>query len=155
MLTGGSIHRWRRGHRRRTANGVGVFGGPGSADDPQALADLLDRHEAITRWAEAAGADLPVSTAGVRTVEALIDTWRDSPSPQLTNRVGLFLGTVMTREITGARWHLWPNGHPVVRLVTGEDVDVTALAAARVRSGRPSLTAVLERAAAADGPGPR
>jgi hypothetical protein len=55
---------------------------------------------------------------------------------------GLFLGTVIVSAIRGAHWRLWPNGHPVVRLASGRDLDVIALANDRLRSGQPRLTDV-------------
>jgi SAM-dependent methyltransferase len=35
---------------------------------------------------------------------------------------------VIVATIAGARWRLWPNGHPVVRLASGRDLDVAAMA---------------------------
>jgi hypothetical protein len=61
---------------------------------------------------------------------------------------GLFLGTVIVSTIHGAHWRLWPNGHPVVRLASGRDLDVIALANDRLRSGQPRLAAVYNDAAA-------
>lgn len=146
---------WRHGRERGAARGVGVFGGPGFADDAQGLTDLLGRHEDLTDWMSTAGADLQVSAAGLEAVHALMDTWRDAPAltPNLANKVGLFLGTVLIHEISGASWHIWPNGHPVVRLTTRKDFDVTALTETRVRTGHPHLTTVLDQAAAANGSG--
>jgi Family of unknown function (DUF6278) len=37
---------------------------------------------------------------------------------------------------------LWPNGHPVVRLATGQDLDVVALANDRISKGAPLLADV-------------
>jgi hypothetical protein len=146
---------WRHGRKRGAARGVGVFGGPGFADDAQSLTDLLGRHEDLTDWMSTAGADLQVSAAGLQAVDVLMDTRRDAPAltANLANKVGLFLGTVLIHEISGAGWHIWPNGHPVIRLTTGKDFDVTALTETRVRTGHPHLTAVLDQAAAANGSG--
>jgi hypothetical protein len=55
---------------------------------------------------------------------------------------GLFLGTVIVSTIHGAHWRLWPNGDPAVRLASGHDLDVIALANNRLRSGQPRLAAV-------------
>ncbi|WP_344810093.1 DUF6278 family protein [Microlunatus ginsengisoli] len=142
-----------RRHRRKhgTARGVAVFGTSGFADDSQGLTDLLGRHERLIGWMRAAGLDLEVSAAGLQTVDAMVGTWRDDPivAPGLTNDVGIFLGDVMVHEISGARWHVWPNGHPVIRLADGKEIDVTAQTSTRVRKGRPHLNAILDQAAAA------
>jgi len=34
---------------------------------------------------------------------------------------------------------VWPNGHPVVRLASGRELDVVAMGATRVREGTPQL----------------
>lgn len=103
-----------------------------------------------------AGADLEVSAGGLQAVDAMIDTWRDTPAaaPNLANEVGLFLGSVLVHEIIDASWHAWPNGHPVIRLTTGKEFDVTALTATRVRKGQPRLKAILDQAVAATGTRP-
>ena len=48
---------------------------------------------------------------------------------------GLFLGSVIVATVAGARWRLWPNGHPVVRLASGRDLDVDTMANDRVSKG--------------------
>lgn len=42
--------------------------------------------------------------------------------------VGLFLGTVIINGGAGARWRVWPNGHPVIVTASGRELDVVALA---------------------------
>ena len=128
-----------------------MFGAPGFADDPEGLAVLLGRHERITEWTRAAGLDLQVSASGLQTVDAMIDEWRDDESiaPALSNEVGLFLGDVLLHEVSGSHWHVWPNGHPVIRLKKGQEIDVTAQARTRASEGQPHLSATLEKARAA------
>lgn len=46
---------------------------------------------------------------------------------------------MLIREITGACWQFWPNGHPVVRLINGEELDVIALTTTRLCTGQPRL----------------
>jgi hypothetical protein len=70
---------WRHRRKRGTAQGVAVFGTSGFAEDPQGLTDLLGRHERLTDWMRTAGLDLRVSAAGLQTVDAMIDAWRDDP----------------------------------------------------------------------------
>jgi hypothetical protein len=54
---------------------------------------------------------------------------------------GLYLGTVIVRHYPGARWHIWPNGHPVVRLPSGGDLDMVAAVSNRARTRQPGLAA--------------
>jgi hypothetical protein len=61
---------------------------------------------------------------------------------------GLFLGSVIVATVVGARWRLWPNGHPVVHLASGRDLDVAAMASDRVSKGAPRLADVYADAAA-------
>ena len=60
----------------------------------------------------------------------------------------------MLHEISNARWHLWPNGQPVIRLGNGRELDVTAVTRTRIRKGRPHLNAILDNAARAAGSAP-
>ena len=61
---------------------------------------------------------------------------------------GLFLGSVIVATVPGARWRLWPNGHPVVRLASERDLDVTAMASDRVTNGAPLLADIYASAVA-------
>jgi Family of unknown function (DUF6278) len=64
------------------------------------------------------------------------------------DEAGRFLGTVIVAQVPGARWRLWPDGHPVVRLPAGRDLDVIAVAHDRVSTGAPLLADVYAGAAA-------
>lgn len=70
----------------------------------------------------------------------------------LANEAGLYLGSVIVGTVSGSRWNLWPNGHPVVRLPSGQDLDVVALVSDQVAKGAPGLAGIYARAAAG-GPG--
>jgi hypothetical protein len=58
-------------------------------------------------------------------------------------------GSVIVAAAAGARWRLWPDGHPVVCLASGRDLDVAAMAGDRVRKGRALLFGAHAGAAAA------
>jgi len=64
---------------------------------------------------------------------------------------GLFLGTVLVVNVPGARWRLWPNGHPVIRLPSGRDLGVVALAHDRATKGTPLLADIYATAAGPPG----
>ena len=70
----------------------------------------------------------------------------------LGNEAGLFPATVIIASVAGARWRVWPNGHPVVRLASGRELDAVAVGDDRVSKGAPRLTAAYAGAAA--GPQP-
>ncbi|TWP33981.1 DUF6278 family protein [Leekyejoonella antrihumi] len=53
-----------------------------------------------------------------------------------------YLGSVIVAAAPGATWTVWPNGHPVVSLASGRDIEVVAVASQRVASGAPSLRGV-------------
>jgi hypothetical protein len=57
----------------------------------------------------------------------------------LASHVGLYLATVIAGTVPGARWRLWPNGHRVLRLPSGRNIDVIAIANRRVSMGSPLL----------------
>jgi hypothetical protein len=57
----------------------------------------------------------------------------------LGSHAGLYLGTVIAGSVPGAHWQLWPNGHPVVRLPSGRDLDVVAIATNQISEGSPRL----------------
>jgi Family of unknown function (DUF6278) len=122
-----------------------VFGPRRFADDADGLASLLGRRERLAAWLATQGRHFEDSPETLAVVDSLLDGWVMDPEigPQLGNEVGLFLGSVIVRVVAGARWQLWPNGHPVVRLRSGHEYDVVALVEQRLRANGPGLTEVL------------
>lgn len=55
-----------------------------------------------------------------------LDGWSTGPGnfPFLEHEIGCYLGTVILIHAPGTRWRIWPNGHPVVQLASGADLDV-------------------------------
>jgi hypothetical protein len=80
------------------------------------------------------------------TLDDVLDVWATDPSigPLLANEVGVYLGNMIVGNVEGARWTVWPNGHPVVGLTSGRQVDVTDLVSQRLRSGGRSLPDIYE-----------
>jgi len=136
---------WARGPRRGIARGVAVFGSPGVERDASLLGGLFEDHERLAGWLSAAGQTLRYDANGLAVVEASIDSWHGNSdvAPMLANEVGTFLGTVLVKVVDGASWHVWPSGHPVVRVIPKRDIDVVDLAERRISSGRPNLTGIL------------
>lgn len=104
--------------------------------------------ELLPVWMADRGQDLTRSAEGLEAVDLAIDAWSRDPTiwTTLDLEVGKFLGVVLVDQVSGARWHAWPNGHPVVRLVSGRDVDVLAVARKRISTGTPRLADVLSEA---------
>jgi hypothetical protein len=134
--------------KRGVARGVAVFGPHGFVDDADGLASLLGRRERLAAWLTAQGRSLDETPETLAVVEDLLDGWSTDPEigPHLVNEVGLFLGCVIVAVVAGARWQVWPNGHPVVRLRSGQEYDVVALVEQRLRANGTSLTEVLSDA---------
>ena len=146
---GNVANRWRRwipGPRHGLPRGVAVYGVPRM--DPEQLEGLLGRCQQLHIWARAHGFELE----GVPEDLSLLDqafseaisqagSEMDGPLPiaPLAGEAGLFLGTVIIASVPGARWQVWPNGHPVVSLSSGRDLDVVAMAHDRVNEGAPPL----------------
>ena len=140
----------------RAARSVGVFGvshGP----DPGQLDALLGQCEQLRIWARAQGFELDGVPDDLvlldQAFDQSIDLARSELGGPLRNaalgsEAGLFLGTVIITAVPGSRWRLWPNGHPVVRLPSGRDLDVVALAHDRMNRGTPLLAEVYADAAA-------
>lgn len=122
-----------------------MFGTPGFTEDSEGLASGLGRSDELVRWLAERGDTLTDAPEDLAVVDGAIDDWKGHPEigPALGNTVGLFLGSVLVRHVDGATWHVWPNGHPVVRLEDGHEYDVVALAGQRVQFGIPTLPSIL------------
>ena len=139
--------RWMPGPKRGLARGVAVYGRPGGPDTDQ-LRELLGRCEELRRWARMRG----LALSGIPEDLELLDQAIDEPAaggqpPAPGNEAGLFLGSVIVTSIAGAHWRLRPNGHPIIRLASGRELDVVAMGNDRVSKGAPRLREVLADAA--------
>lgn len=94
--------------------------------DAEGVAELLSECELLRVRAGRSGLELDDSPASLEALDQLPPHWRDDPEelPWLGNDAGLYLGTVIVRTVEGAAWHIWPGGHPVVRLVSGREIQV-------------------------------
>ncbi len=123
--------------------------GPG-ASNPDALRELLARCPTLRARARADGVVLDDTPGGLQVLDERLEAWsaRSDSGSRLTHEVGCYLGTVIVRHVPGAQWHLWPNGHPVVRTASGRDLDVLAQVGHRVSGHGNTLPGIY--AAAAD-----
>ncbi|MFQ6148315.1 DUF6278 family protein [Streptomyces seoulensis] len=134
------VGNWRKKHGPSLGVAVGVAGEdpPGPGD----LADLLSAYELLRAQAAEADVRLDESAASLEALDQMLPGWRDDAEKvsDLGNDVGLYLGTVVVRTVPGAVWELWPNGHPVVRLASGREVDVVEAGLAWADTGVPELS---------------
>ncbi|WP_156722238.1 DUF6278 family protein [Streptomyces apocyni] len=118
------------------------------AEEPEAVAELLSECELLRSHAADAGLELDDSPASLEALDQLPPRWRDDPEqlPWLGNDAGLYLGTVVVRTVPGAAWHVWPGGHPVVRLASGREIHVVEAGLDWAVSGAPELSQVYAEA---------
>jgi len=138
--------RWRRrwmGAKHGPALSVAVFRSPGGRGIEWAGPGPSTR---LDEWARTSGFTASRDREGLALVDAHVAAWRADAEVEasLANEVGLYLGAVLVAQVPGARWHVWPNGHPVLRMRDGRDVDVTDVVARRLDGSISSLTAVLD-----------
>ncbi|MFF8593607.1 DUF6278 family protein [Streptomyces sp. NPDC015220] len=133
------VGNWRKKHA--PSLGVAVVSADGSPD-PGDLADLLSTCELLRAQAAEADVRLDESAASLEALDQMLPRWRDDAEKVswLGNDAGLYLGTVIVRTVPGAVWEIWPNGHPVVRLVSGREFDVVEAGHAWAESGVPELS---------------
>ena len=147
--------RWIPGPKYGLARGVAVFGVP-PLPGPEHVDELLGRCDQLRSFARPHGFELDGSPADLGLLDRAIGEAIDQASSELggpsqispvLTEAGLFLGTVIVATLTGAYWRLWPNGHPVVRLTSGRDLDVATVASDRASKGVPRLADIYADAA--------
>jgi hypothetical protein len=125
---------------------AGVFGRP--RPGPEQLAVALSRCDHLRTWTRTRGFELDDTPEDLGLLDQALNELTGEARGELGGparavRLGLeagrFLGTVLVVTVPGARWRLWPNGHPVIRLPPGRDLDVVKLGSDRVTRGAPLL----------------
>ena len=144
----GNWRRWIPSAKHGPARSIAVFGKPRHAD-PTLLADMLGTCEQLRAWArtryglelENIPDDLPLLDRALGEAIEVAPSELGGPAriASLGSQADLYLGTVIVATVPGAHWRLWPNGHPVVRLPSGRDADVVAIANGQIRDGSPRL----------------
>jgi hypothetical protein len=144
-----SFRRRTRDPKYGVAKGVAVYTEKGSGverdwDGP------LGEEERLRQWSLDHGVELDGHAASLAVLDSRLDEWNADPSHHgkvdLGNEVGLYLGNVMLSDVAGAHWTIWPNGHPVIALASGRELDVVALANERLIHSGTSLPALFEQA---------
>ena len=128
--------RWLPGPKHGLPRGLAVFGSSGYARDVDLLNAHLGRCPALRSWAQGRGFALSGVPQDLQLLDHEIgEQDRDALMTALANEAGLFLGTVIINNAAGARWRVWPNGHPVVLTASGRELDVVAIANRRFSTG--------------------
>ncbi|MER7175360.1 DUF6278 family protein [Streptomyces mesophilus] len=142
------VDRWRR---RQAAGSDDAPLAAAFEEDPEGVAELLSECALLRSQAESVGLELDDSPASLEALDQLLPRWRDDPEllPWLGNDAGLYLGTVVVRTVPGATWHVWPGGHPVVRLVSGREIQVVEAGLDWAVAGAPELSQVYAEASEA------
>lgn len=136
---------------RRPADEPGARLAVAFEENPDGVAELLSECELLRAQAGESGLELDDSAASLVALDQLTPRWRDDPEllPWLGNDAGLYLGTVIVRSVRGAVWHVWPGGHPVVRLASGREIHVVEAGLDWAVGGAPELSQVYAEAAEA------
>ncbi|WP_345104133.1 DUF6278 family protein [Streptomyces drozdowiczii] len=139
------LDNWRKRHDGARGTGLASV-----ADaDPEAVAALLAECDLLRVRVGERGIQLDDSPASLADLDQLPPRWRDDPEelPWLGNDAGLYLGTVLVRNVAGAHWRIRPSGQPVVRLLSGREIDVVGAGLDWAMSGSPELSQVYAESA--------
>jgi Family of unknown function (DUF6278) len=133
---------WLPGPKHGVARGIAVHGSPGFQRDAERLTDHLADCRKLRAWARDHGVDLDDTPGSLAALDEGLSPLTGETRRLLESDGGLYLGTVLVRHVHQGRWQVWPNGHPVVRLPSGGDLDVVAIVSNGARAGQPDLAAL-------------
>ncbi|MFF9143631.1 DUF6278 family protein [Streptomyces sp. NPDC055051] len=117
--------------------------------DPEGVTELLAECELLRARVETAGVALDDTPRSLQELDQLPPRWRDDAEelPWFGNDAGLYLGTVIVRNVPGAHWQVWPGGGPVVVLESGREIPVVEYGVEWAMTGAPQLSQVHAEAA--------
>ncbi|MFF4344529.1 DUF6278 family protein [Kitasatospora sp. NPDC001540] len=120
-------------------------------DRELAMAEMYAECGLLRELADSSGVRLDDTVDSLTALDQLLPRWRDDPqvSQWLGTDAGLYLGTVIRRQVPDARWRLAADGRPLMVLGTGFELDATAIGRDWAEQGAPQLAAVYR--AASDG----
>lgn len=85
-------------------------------------------------WRRWLPGDLDDGPESLSALDRALDRFADQQTRRrLANEAGHYLGTVLVCHADGARWQVWPNGHPVVRMPAKRDPIQARILTERVR----------------------
>jgi hypothetical protein len=127
------------------ARGVAVFTSHDSRGSEVVSGPLSDSGR-LRKWSLEHGVDLTDDVVSLEILDAHLDGWNADPSHyervDLGNEVGIYLGNVILTHVANSQWKLWPNGHPVIALKSGRELDITSMTNARLNRMGSSLESI-------------
>jgi hypothetical protein len=136
--------RW-MGPKHGVARGVAVFTS-GDSRGSDMVAGALSDSGRLRQWSLEHGVELTDDLASLEVLDVHLDGWNADPSHHervdLGNEVGIYLGNVILEHVADSQWQLWPNGHPVIALKSGRELDVTSLTNDRLNRTGTSLASI-------------
>jgi hypothetical protein len=136
--------RW-MGPKHGVARGVAVFTSS-TSDRANVVPGLLSDSSRLRQWSLAHGVVLTDDLASLEALDLHLDQWSADSSHHehvdLGNEVGIYLGDVIVKDLVGASWKVWPNGHPVISLPSGFEVDVVAMVGKRLAGAGSNLPSI-------------
>ncbi|GHA75350.1 DUF6278 family protein [Streptomyces termitum] len=138
------LDHWRKRHEPEPPPLVEAFD-----RDPDGVAELLAECALLRSRVERAGVALDDTPGSLQRLDQLPPRWRDDQEelPWFGNDAGLYLGTVIVRNVPGAHWRVWPNGGPVVVLESGREIPVVEYGLDWAMTGAPELSQAYAEAA--------
>jgi hypothetical protein len=137
------------GPKHGIARGVAVYGTSDSGR-VETVDGLLPDSGRLKNWSASHGVVLADDPAGVRDLDDHLNEWSADPTHyehvELGNEVGIYLGNVIVKNVTGAHWKLWPSGHPVISLPSAREMDVIAIVGGRLLNLNISLSSIYDSA---------
>ncbi|MFE5734031.1 DUF6278 family protein [Streptomyces sp. NPDC056528] len=137
---------WRKRHRPGSPASP-----PAAAPDraPDGMAELFAECELLRARVAEAGVVLDDTPGSLQALDQLPPRWRDDPEelPWFGNDAGLYLGTVIVRNVPAARWQMRPGGGPVVQLASGREIQAVEAGLDWAMTGAPQLSQVYAEAA--------
>lgn len=139
------------GSKHGIARGVAVFTSPDSGGSNMVVGPLPEGGR-LRQWSREHGVELTDDAASLKLLDAHLDEWNADESHfervDLSNGVGVYLGNVILEHVADSRWQVWPNGHPVIALRTGRELDVISMTGDRVSRDGSSLGSIYSIASA-------
>lgn len=140
--------RW-MGPKHGVARGVAVYSSSDSQGSHVVAGPLPDSGR-LRQWSLDHGVELTDDVASLEVLDAHLDGWMADQTHyelvDLGNEVGIYLGNMILKHVADSRWKAWPNGHPVVVLKSGRELDVTSMSNDRLNRKGSRLTSIYSMA---------